>query len=88
MVALQTNSGLLNIAALKTGATSIYDADRTIFTPSLSNFTYGLGFGIRFTLQQFPFKLYFVQRYYHDGSALKNVKEGLDFVLSISQPLN
>lgn len=88
MVALQNSAGLLNVGALKAGAATIFDSDKTLFTPSWSNFTYGLGFGLRFTLQQFPFKLYFVQRYYSDDTSLIQVKNGLDFVLSISQPLN
>ena len=88
MAAIQSENGLLNLAALETGASSVFDASSSIFTPTFSNFTYGLGFGIRFTLQQFPFKLYFVQRYYSDGSSLIKASEGMDFVLSISQPLN
>ncbi|MBU0935357.1 MAG: outer membrane protein assembly factor BamA [Spirochaetes bacterium] len=65
----------------------------SIFTPKANNFAFSFGAGLRFTLPQFPFRIYFAKPFYFDSTAgsLKFTKPAFsdwEFVLSISQQLN
>jgi len=53
------------------------------------NIAFSVGFGARFVIPQFPFRLYFAKRFVFDGTAVtfKTAPGSFDFVLSITQPL-
>ncbi|MFH2113460.1 MAG: BamA/TamA family outer membrane protein, partial [Spirochaetota bacterium] len=56
----------------------------------LDNLAFSLGWGLRFTIPQFPFRLYFAKRFFHDDSGFDWVggsEAPWDFVLSITTPL-
>jgi len=49
-----------------------------------------VGFGLRFAIQQFPFRFYFVKRFVYDSDNQVidwKTTDGFDFVISITQPL-
>lgn len=78
--------GLANSAS---GTSAV--SDGSIFLPRANNFAFSFGAGLRFTIQQFPFRLYFAKPFYFDSvsQSLKFLNpEKWEFVLSISQPLN
>lgn len=56
---------------------------------SWENFAFSTGFGARFIIPQFPFRLYLAKRFVFDGTAVtwKTAPGSFDFVLSITQPL-
>lgn len=56
---------------------------------SLENFAFSYGFGMRFAIPQFPFRMYFARTFYMGESGLKyaNPRGDWDFVLSITMPL-
>jgi len=91
--ALSGSSGkLFNIDGLiNTTSGPVPESDGSLFLPKANNFAFSFGAGLRFTLQQFPFRLYFAKPFYFDSAsqALKFVNpDKWEFVLSISQPLN
>jgi outer membrane protein assembly factor BamA len=52
------------------------------------NIAFSTGFGFRFPIAQFPFRFYFLKRFTFDGSSFEwKGDTGLEFVLSVSQPL-
>ncbi|MCX7025627.1 MAG: outer membrane protein assembly factor BamA [Spirochaetes bacterium] len=89
--ALRTQNGLLDIAQFQAGGDSVDDSVGLTGLRA-SNIAISSGFGIRFTLPQFPFRLYFAKRFYFDDSNKLNFVEGpingLDFVIGVSLPLN
>ena len=54
---------------------------------SWDNLALSAGFGFRFTIAQFPFRFYFAKRMIFDGKTMSYPSSSLDFVISISQPL-
>lgn len=86
--AMANSTGLLDIQAImdKTGATAA--GGWSDLGPG--NFAFSAGAGLRFTIPQFPFRLYFSKRFYagSDGLEFANPDGSWDFVLSITQPLN
>jgi outer membrane protein insertion porin family len=90
--AMGTQGGLvdMNGASGDSGMTPVVDASRPgMASLGWENFAYGLGFGFRFAIPQFPFRFYFVKRFTLDGESVQWRNPGnLDFVISISQPLN
>ncbi|MBN1518723.1 MAG: outer membrane protein assembly factor BamA [Spirochaetales bacterium] len=87
--ALMTPNGLLDVgASVATGATVLESQGWDAL--SGGNFAFSLGFGLRFAIPQFPFRIYMAKRFYVDPSGSlewANPGGGLDFVLSITQPL-
>jgi outer membrane protein insertion porin family len=87
--------GLLDLSgyALETKMPK-YKAGQELFDVGLNNFAFSFGWGLRFTIPQFPFRLYFAKRFFHDGSKFDWVRsadgsaEPWKFVLSITTPLN
>jgi len=87
--ALMTESGLLDIRGIMESGKAAY-AGSTWSDLGASNFAFSAGLGIRFTIPQFPFKLYFAKRFYAgaDGLKVANKPGAWDFVLSITTMLN
>jgi outer membrane protein insertion porin family len=93
--------GFLDAAALKTKAGLVsMDPESDSNTPAVDitrpdldnlhwdNFAMSVGFGLRFSIQQFPFRFYFAKRFVFDGSDIEwKTKDGFDLVISITQPL-
>jgi outer membrane protein assembly factor BamA len=84
-----TSSGLLSIGS----ASASVDTSKTSFAQmDWNNLVMSMGFGLRFTIPQFPFRLYFAKRFSYDGSGINwkpaGSSGGLDFVISMSQALN
>ena len=66
------------------------DTTKQYFTDmSWNDLAMSLGFGVRFSIQQFPFRFYFVKRFVYDGSTIqwKTAAGTFDLVISITQPL-
>jgi outer membrane protein insertion porin family len=92
MAALQTQGGLVDMT-LDTPASNSKNADFSSL--GWDNMAFSLGFGPRFALQQFPFRFYFVKRFTFDQDQTnfwdkfnwKNPGEGLEIVISVTQPL-
>ncbi len=86
---LGTDAGFLNIAGV-VNKTSVIDPGTGLSSLGLSNFALSLGGGIRFLIPQFPFRIYMAKRFYvNEGGAFAWANPGkVDFVLSVSQPLN
>ena len=83
--------GLLDLSGYaNTTPTVNWQTGDGLFDAGLNNFAFSLGWGLRFTIPQFPFRLYFAKRFFHDGSNF-NWVGGKDapwnFVLSITTPL-
>jgi outer membrane protein insertion porin family len=85
--------GFLDAGVMKTQAGWL---DMTLDDPTASagalswkNVAFSTGFGVRFLIPQFPFRLYLAKRFVFDGSAVtwKTAAGSFDFVLSITQPL-
>ncbi len=86
VAAMQAKNGLMNM----TGATPFVETAKPDFRSlGWENVAFSTGFGFRFAISQFPFRFYFLKRFTFDGSAVtwKTSGTGLDFVLSITQPL-
>jgi outer membrane protein insertion porin family len=81
---LLTTHGLLRPG----DATSPYSAANSYAGLAWDNLALSAGFGLRFTIPQFPFRFYFAKRMIFDGATVTYPSTGLDFVISISQPLN
>jgi hypothetical protein len=53
------------------------------------NIAMSFGFGFRFSIQQFPFRFYFAERFVYDGSRIQwKTATWPDLVISVTQPLN
>ncbi|MFZ4615422.1 MAG: outer membrane protein assembly factor BamA [Rectinemataceae bacterium] len=85
---LNTRQGLLLPSGQSTVNSSIDSANKDFTGLSFRNFALSAGFGFRFTVAQFPFRFYFAKRAVFDGSTISFPNSALDFVISISQPLN
>lgn len=80
---LGTSDGYLNINDYVAGTTS-YDSGM-----SLENFAYSAGFGLRFIILQFPFRIYFAKLFAFDnGSGFKSASADWKFVLSVTTNLD
>ena len=91
--------GFLDAAALasdeygllvpSTGSESSWDAAGGLASLSPDNMAFSLGFGFRFAIPQFPFRFYFAKTFTlgDDWSFEWPADKGLDFVISITQPL-
>jgi outer membrane protein insertion porin family len=82
--AMRTRGGMINMNTLSV------DGDRKdFFDMGWENLAISAGFGFRFSIMQFPFKFYFAKRFVFDGSDLiDKTGQGMDIVISITQPLN
>lgn len=90
--------GFIDAAALLT-TTGLVDMTGTAPEPDITkksladlgfgNIAFSSGFGFRFPIAQFPFRFYFLKRFSFDGNnfSWKGTGSGLEFVLSITQPL-
>ena len=69
--------------------------DREIFAPGFDNWLFGFGAGLRFTIQQFPFRIYLSKRFRVEDGAVKwqggnlfadpaNAESGVDLIFAIS----
>jgi outer membrane protein insertion porin family len=87
--AFQTAGGLLRITDT---SYSIDQGSKLATGLGWSNLIMSAGFGVRFTIPQFPFRFYFAKRFSFDGTSINWKPSGssgaLDFVISISQSLN
>jgi len=89
IAALRTSTGLLKLS----GNTPAPDAGKPNFSNlGWENLAMSVGFGVRFTIPQFPFRFYFAKRFSYDGSTIDwktdGATGGFDFVISMSQALN
>ncbi|OHD19536.1 MAG: outer membrane protein assembly factor BamA [Spirochaetes bacterium GWD1_61_31] len=93
----------LDAAVLASSATQLYNidgvqgsgatalSDGSLLLPALNNIAFSFGFGLRFTLQQLPLRLYLAKPFYYNSQSaqLQFVDpDNWEFVLSFSQPLN
>ncbi|PKL09584.1 MAG: outer membrane protein assembly factor BamA [Spirochaetae bacterium HGW-Spirochaetae-7] len=83
---LDTDSGLLSPAGIVAGS-GPYDAGKSLADMSLGNFAFSAGYGLRFIILQFPFRLYFAKRFVFDGG-FKPASNQWDFVLSVTTSLD
>ncbi|MEI6875756.1 MAG: BamA/TamA family outer membrane protein, partial [Spirochaetota bacterium] len=83
--AVRTAQGLVRLD----GTTTAVDTTARNFSDlSWNNWALSAGVGFRFTVPQFPFRFYFAKRAIFDGQSISYPNSNLDFVISISQPLN
>jgi outer membrane protein insertion porin family len=84
--ALLTQGGLVDMSQ----ATPTADSARPSFgNLGWNNLAMSVGFGFRFSIQQFPFRFYFAWRFLYDGSKINWLAGGTPVpVISITQPLN
>ncbi len=88
--------GFLDVAAMRTAGGMVnmntldIDAGRSGFSDmGWEDIAFSAGFGLRFSIMQFPFKFYFAKRFVFDGTELINKSgSGMDIVISITQTLN
>jgi outer membrane protein insertion porin family len=89
---VDSNDGLLDLSGYADiDGAAVFQAGEGLLDVGLNNFAFSLGWGLRFTVPQFPFRLYFSKRFFHDGSGFDWVGGSdapWDFVLSITTPLN
>ena len=85
---LQTENGLLQI----TGSSAAIESGTTLLNLGLDNLILSTGIGLRFTINQFPFRFYFVKRFCIEDGQLNFTPAGTDgswgFVISMTQSLN
>jgi hypothetical protein len=85
---LQTQDGLLQI----TDNGIATESGKTLLNLSWDNLVMSTGLGLRFTLNQLPFRFYFVKRFSFDGTKFDLTPAGTDsdwgFVISMTQALN
>jgi len=84
--ALQTQGGLVNMNQAAPGS----DFSKPSFAKlGWDNIAMSLGFGLRFSMQQFPFRVYLAERFVFDGTNVDwKTVNWPDVVISITQPLN
>jgi outer membrane protein insertion porin family len=84
--ALLTQGGLVDMSLANPTA----DDTRPSFANlGWNNMAMSVGFGFRFSIQQFPFRFYFAWRFLFDGSKINWLAGGTPVpVISITQPLN
>jgi outer membrane protein insertion porin family len=74
-----------------TNRVQTWQAGDGLLDMGLNNFAFSLGWGLRFTIPQFPFRLYFARRFVHDDVSgfrwVGGSDAPWDFVLSITTPL-
>ncbi len=76
-------------------AVALWDSPEDMASMSISDFRFGMGFGIRFTIPQFPIRLYLAKRFRFDSAGNWQWQDGqlfpdslgLDFVFSIGSQL-
>jgi outer membrane protein insertion porin family len=82
--------GLLDLPRTISGG-GHFQSNSSLLDLGFENMAFSFGLGLRFTIPQFPFRLYFARPFYHDGTQFKAVggaSEPWTFVLSISTPMN
>jgi outer membrane protein insertion porin family len=86
---LKTPAGLVNMNPESNPDTPVVDPSRPDLADlSWNDMAMSMGFGIRFSIQQLPFRFYFAKRFVYDGSDIVwKTKKGFDLVISITQPL-
>jgi len=85
---LSSEKGLLNVAnTVNSASDAVFDADAGIADMSLGNFAFSAGYGLRFLILQFPFRIYFAKRFVYDGG-FKEASDTWDFVLSVTTNLD
>ncbi len=91
LAVIKTANGLLDIAELVDEGDAVDDGIG-LSGIRASNLAMSAGVGFRFTLPQFPFRIYLAKRFYIDSDntlqAVKGPVNGLDFVIGVSLPLN
>jgi outer membrane protein insertion porin family len=87
--ALQTQAGLVNMNPTNDPTTPAVDVTRPNFSYlAWNDVAMSVGFGVRFAIQQFPFRFYFAKRFVFDGSQIQmKTTSGFDLVISITQAL-
>jgi outer membrane protein insertion porin family len=88
--ALQTQVGLVDMNPSASPDTPAVDTSRPGFgSLAWNDVAMSLGFGFRFSIQQFPFRFYFAKRFVYDGSRIewKTPAKSFDLVISITQAL-
>jgi outer membrane protein insertion porin family len=87
--ALQTQAGLVNMNGISDPSSPAVDSSRRRFSNlEWDDMAMSLGFGVRFAIQQFPFRFYFAKRFVFDGSQIQwKTTNGFDLVISITQAL-
>jgi outer membrane protein insertion porin family len=82
--AMRTQGGMVNMNTLEVDKGRAGYADM-----GWENWALSLGAGFRFSIMQFPFKIYFAKRFVFDGSDfIQKTSNGFDLVISITQALN
>jgi len=82
--AMRTKAGMVDMDTLE-----VDDGHSNYGDMSWKDLALSVGFGFRFSLMQFPFKIYFAKRYVFDGEDLiSKTDSGFDLVISITQSLN
>jgi hypothetical protein len=80
--------GLLNVANTVGAASgAAFDTGAGFADMSLGNFAFSAGYGLRFLILQFPFRIYFAKRFVYDGG-FKEASNSWDFVLSVTTNLD
>ncbi|MGO8694204.1 MAG: outer membrane protein assembly factor BamA [Rectinemataceae bacterium] len=86
--AVQQQAGMVDVAGTPASSTPFVDTSRPNFgSLGWNDMAFSTGFGLRFTIQQFPFRFYFAWRFTFDGSQITWQNAGPDFVISVTQPL-
>jgi outer membrane protein insertion porin family len=84
--AIRTQSGYVDVAA-DTLATD--SSKKALGSLGWDNVAMSMGFGFRFSIQQFPFRFYFAKRFTFDGSQINWKTTGApELVISVTQALN
>ena len=82
---LSTESGLLDVAGVDSGTTAY---GGTLSELGLGNFAFSAGFGLRFIILQFPFRVYFAKKFIYDDGFAWSSDEDWQFVLSVTTSLD
>ena len=87
--ALKTQAGLVNMNPVDDPDTPTVDITKPNFSDlNWNDLAMSIGFGFRFSIQQFPFRFYFARRFVYDGSNIVwKTTKGFDLVISMTQPL-
>ncbi len=85
---LSSETGLLNVAnTVNQDSEAAFDIGAGLSDMSLENFAFSAGYGLRFLILQFPFRIYFAKRFVYDGG-FKPASDSWDFVLSVTTNLD
>jgi outer membrane protein insertion porin family len=88
--ALQTYAGLVNMNPASSPDSPTVDTAKSGFADlGWNDVAMSLGFGVRFSIQQFPFRFYLAKRFVFDGSQFqwKTAANSFDIVISVTQSL-